>query len=103
MQELLSASYEANSEDSIGGSTNRKCDISKTTYQRLMESNQISDEAKAELEALYLGLDPAQLKRDIESERGQPYQTHEGKRRTREVDLIESWHLLRLHFTDATA
>ena len=66
----------------IGGSVKRKFDIPKTPHHRLMESNQILGKAKAELEALYLGLNPAQLKRDIDSKLTKLYQTYEQKRRT---------------------
>lgn len=69
----------------IDGSVKRKYDISKTQYQRLIESNQILDKVKAELEALYLSLNPAQLKRDIESKLDNLYQTYEQKRRTHKL------------------
>ena len=70
----------------IGGRVKRKYDIPKTPYHRLRESNQISDKTKAGFESLYLSLNPAQLKRDIESELDKLYQTYEEKRRTQEVD-----------------
>ena len=70
----------------IGGSVKRKYDIPKTPYQRLMESNQISDKARAELETLYSSLNPAQLKRNIESKLDELYQTYEEKRGTQQVD-----------------
>ena len=70
----------------IGGSVKRKYDVPKTPYQRLMESKQLSDKAKVELEAVYLSLNPAQLKRDIESRLDKLYQTYEEKRRTRQGD-----------------
>jgi len=38
------------------------------------------------LEAIYLSLNPAQLKLDIESRLDKPCQTYEEKRRTQEVD-----------------
>lgn len=50
-----------------------------------MESNQISDKAKVKLEALYLSLNPAQLKRDIESKLDKLYQTYEEKSGTQKV------------------
>ena len=40
----------------------KKYDTAKTPYQRLMESDQISKEKKAELEKLYLSLNPVELK-----------------------------------------
>ena len=70
----------------IGGSVKRKYDIPKPPYQRLMESNQISDKARVELEALYLSLNPAQLKRNIESKLDELYRTYGEKKGTQQVD-----------------
>jgi len=70
----------------IGGRVKRKYDIPKTPYHRLRESNQISDKTKAEFESLYLSLNPAQLKRDIESELDKLYQTYQEKRRTQKIN-----------------
>lgn len=70
----------------IGGRVKRKYDIPKTPYHRLRESNQLSDKTKVEFESLYLSLNPAQLKRDIESELDKLYQTYEEKRSTQGVD-----------------
>jgi len=70
----------------IGGSVKRKYDIPQTPYQRLMESNQTSAKVRAELETLYLSLNPAQLKRDINSKLDKLYQTYEEKRRIQQVD-----------------
>lgn len=44
----------------------RKYDEAKTPYQRLLKSNQIPKEQKAKLTALYLSLNPVQLKREID-------------------------------------
>jgi hypothetical protein len=44
----------------------KKYDAAKTPYQRLRESNQISDEQKQKLHALYLTLNPVQLKKVID-------------------------------------
>jgi len=65
----------------IGGRVKRKYDIPKTPYHRLRESNQISDKTKVEFESPYLSLNPAQLKRDIESKLDKLYQAYEGKKR----------------------
>ena len=43
----------------------KKYDQAKTPYQRLMESNQLSQEKKNELEKLYLSLNPVELKKII--------------------------------------
>jgi hypothetical protein len=52
-----------------------------------MESNQVSKEAKEELKGVYLGLNPAELKRNIDSKLDKLLKTYEEKRRTRQVDL----------------
>jgi hypothetical protein len=44
----------------------KKYDIAKTPYQRIMESEKISDEQKQKLHALYLTLNPVQLKKAID-------------------------------------
>jgi len=43
----------------------KKYDKAQTPYQRLMNSNQILDEQKQELERLYLSLNPVELKTKI--------------------------------------
>ncbi|MCL0079208.1 hypothetical protein M1O56_06090 [Dehalococcoidia bacterium] len=50
------------SKERIGGRLKRKYDTPKTPYQRLLDSGQISEEARKKLEELYLSLNPAQLK-----------------------------------------
>lgn len=49
-----------------GGKIHRRYDVPKTPYQMLMESEQISEEAKEELQSVYLSLNPAELKRSID-------------------------------------
>lgn len=44
----------------------KKYDIAKTPYQRLIDSNQISNKRKQELTVLYLSLNPMTLKRIID-------------------------------------
>jgi len=43
----------------------KKYDEAKTPYQRLMESSQLSQEKKRDLEKLYLSLNPVELKKTI--------------------------------------
>jgi hypothetical protein len=74
------------SKERIGGKIKRRYDVPKTPYQRLIESNQISEESKRKLEATYLSLNPAQLKRTIDTKLDKLYQTYEGKGRTQRVD-----------------
>ena len=66
-----------------GGKVKRSYDQPKTPYQRLMESDQISAETKTELKAIYLSLNPAQLKREIEVKLDKLYQAYEAKRRVK--------------------
>jgi hypothetical protein len=53
------------SKERIGGKVKRKYDTPETPYQRLMESGQITKEVKEQLQAIYLSLNPAELKREI--------------------------------------
>lgn len=69
----------------IGSKVKRKYDIPKTPYQRLIESGQISEEAKKELEAIYRSLNPAELKRKIEEKTHRLYIAYEEKNRGREA------------------
>ena len=57
------------SKERIGGSVKRKYDTPKTPYQRLMDSGQISEQTRKQLETVYLSLNPAQLKRSIDANR----------------------------------
>ncbi|MBE0431370.1 MAG: hypothetical protein IBX67_06050 [Dehalococcoidia bacterium] len=51
------------SKERIGGRVRRKYDVPRTPYQRLMESGQLSEEARAELQGIYPSLNPAELNR----------------------------------------
>jgi len=70
------------SKERIGGKVKRKYDTPKTPYERLIESNQISEEVKAELKGIYLSLNPAELKRKIDTKLKNLFQTCESKRRS---------------------
>ena len=74
------------SKERVGGKIKRKYEASKTPYRRLMESDQIPDEVKEELKGIYLGLNPAQLKRDIDAKLAGLYKAYEEKRGTQQVD-----------------
>lgn len=73
----------------IGGRVKRKYATPKTPYRRLMESGQISEEARKQLEAIYLNLNPAQLKRDIETKLEQLFRSYEKKGRAAQVDPMK--------------
>lgn len=74
------------SKERIGGRVKRKYDVPETPYQRLMESEEISQEVKEELKGIYLNLNPAQLKRKIDAKLEELYRVYEEKRRTQQVD-----------------
>jgi hypothetical protein len=74
------------SKERIGGRVKRKYDIPQSPYQRLMESDQVSEESKRGLEAIYLSMNPAQLKRSIDAKLDNLYHTYEEKGRVQQVD-----------------
>ena len=59
------------SKERISSKVKRKCDETKTPYQRLIESGQISEEVKQELEGIYLSLDPNESNRTIGAKQSQ--------------------------------
>lgn len=74
----------------IAGKVKRKYDMPKTPHQRLMESNQISEEAKRRLKILYLSLNPAQLKREIEAKLDKLYQAYLEKKKGKAITVKPS-------------
>jgi len=74
----------------IGGRVKRKYDVPRTPYQRLMEAEQISDEAKEELQGVYLSLNPAHLKRQIDVRFEKLYRIYEGKKKTPQADIYKN-------------
>ena len=74
------------SKERVGGKVKRKYEASKTPYQRLMESGQIRDEVKDELKGIYLSLNPAELKRNIDAKLAKLYKAYEGKKGTQQVN-----------------
>jgi len=74
------------SKERVGGKIKRKYEASKTPYQRLMESDEITDEVKEELKGIYFSLNPAQLKRSIDAKLAQLYKAYEEKRKIHQVD-----------------
>lgn len=49
----------------VGGHVHKKYDKAKTPYQRIMSSDQVGAVTKERLQAIYLSLNPAELKRQI--------------------------------------
>ena len=74
------------SKERVGGRVKRKYEVSKTPYQRLMESEQIRDEVKDELRGIYLSLNPAELKRNIDAKLAKLYKAYTDKGETRQVN-----------------
>jgi hypothetical protein len=51
----------------VGGRVTRRYDRPASPYRRLIESGQITEETVAQLEAMHAGLNPAQLKREVDA------------------------------------
>jgi len=66
----------------VGSSIRRKYEAPETPYQRLVESNEVSQEAKEELKGIYPSLNPAQLKRSIDAKLAELYKAYEGEEET---------------------
>jgi len=69
-----------------GGRVHRKYGTPKTPYQRLMESDYISKEAKEKLKSIYDSLNPLELKRAIEVKLDKLYKAYEGKKKISNVE-----------------
>jgi hypothetical protein len=74
------------SKERIGGKVKRRYEAAKTPYQRLIESDQIPQETKEELKGIYLSLNPAELKRNIDAKLAKLYKAYEGKKNTQQAD-----------------
>ena len=77
------------SKERIGGRVKRKYDVPRTPYQRLMESEQISEEAKEELQGVYLSLNLAHLKRQIDARLEKLYRVYQEKKKTPQADIYK--------------
>ena len=64
------------SKERIGGRVKRKYDVPQSPYQRLAGSGQVPEETKRQLEAVYLSLNPAELKRSIDAKLDKLYQIY---------------------------
>jgi len=82
-------------------SLSRKYDVPGTPYQRLMESEQISEEAKEELQEVYLSLNPAHLKRQTDVWLEKLYRVYEEKKKTPQADIYKKLapHIVRNYVT----
>ena len=74
------------SKERVGGKVKRKYEAPKTPYHRLMESEQIRDEVKDELKGIYLSLNPAELKRNIDAKLARLYKAYADKEKTQQAN-----------------
>ena len=74
----------------IKGKVKKKFDRPKTPYQRLLESKALSNEKKQELTALYCSLNPAELKRRINTKLKQLSKAHDQKKTGLQVEASRS-------------
>jgi hypothetical protein len=65
----------------ISGRSKRTYGPAKTPYHRLLESGQLSPEKTRELKELYLSLNPAELKRQIDRKLAQLYELYRKKKK----------------------
>ncbi len=71
----------------IGGKIHRRYDQAVTPYQRIMASEEISEQKKSELKKTYDSLNPALLKREIEKKLDLLYLTYKQKQNQKEKFL----------------
>ena len=67
------------SKERIGGKIHRKYDKARTPYQIILESDEVLEKKKKELEKLYRSLNPAELKRTIDKKLNLLYKVHRKK------------------------
>lgn len=65
----------------VSGRPKRTYSPAKTPYHRLLESGQLSPEKARELKALYLSLNPAELKRQIDGKLARLYELYRKKKK----------------------
>jgi len=75
------------SKERIGGRIKRRYGTPMTPYQNLAQSKQLSKEAGERLMQAYLPLNPATLKREIDTRINKLIQTHEAKDATHRTNL----------------
>jgi len=79
------------SKERIGGHIKRKYGQPKTPYQRLMESESLSQEQKRELNALHDSLNPVELKRHIKKYQDALYQAYLKKQHKQQTKKVENF------------
>lgn len=74
------------SKERIGGKIHRKYDRAKTPYLRVMESKEIPQEERKELQRIYESLNPAELKRTCDKKLDLLYATYQKKNKSSKVE-----------------
>lgn len=67
------------SKERAGGKLHRKYDVPKTPYARLLESGEMSQDVQEELRRIYESLNPAALKRTIDTKLNLLYKAYQSK------------------------
>lgn len=75
------------SKERVGGHIKRKYGRAKTPYRRLIESDQISEEEKEKLTAIYRSLNPAELKRNIDKKLDNLFKIYQKKKGQENISL----------------
>jgi len=75
------------SKERIGGKVKRRYEKAKTPYLRLVDSGQLSPEAKLQLQATYLSLNPAEIKRSIDANLDRLAQAYRAKKNVPEAQM----------------
>ena len=65
-----------------GGRIHRKYDDPKTPHQRVMESKEVAQKVKQELRKIYLDLNPAQLKKEIDDKLNKLFKVYQQKNKS---------------------
>ena len=74
------------SKERMGGKIHRKYDKPKTPYRRVIESKEVSEEAKNKLKQIYEFLNPAELKRTIEVKLDKLYEVYQKKNKSQNLE-----------------
>jgi len=70
-----------------GGRIHRKYDDPKTPYQRVMESKEVEQKVKQKLRKIYLDLNPAQLKREIDDKLNKLFKVYQQKNGSQKLTI----------------
>ena len=90
------------SKERIGGHIKRKYDKPKTPYQRMIEDSNIDEKTKEKLKRVYESLNPAQLKRDIDSKLKLLKKIYDAKQQHSKVEKINNSKINTVTFLNCT-